>query len=99
MNTDDNSDVAAECSVTAMPTFQFFKSGTNVGSVVGANIGKVESLLKSHGSESGSKMHQTTGRVLGSGKVVKPALAWDSSVIIYLAIGLLFGYLFYTKEK
>lgn len=37
---DDLSDVAAEYSIRAMPTFLLFKDGERVGEIVGANAAK-----------------------------------------------------------
>jgi len=37
VDVDDVSDVAAECGVRAMPTFQLFRKGEKIAEVVGAN--------------------------------------------------------------
>uniref|UniRef100_A0A7N5KDR8 Thioredoxin n=1 Tax=Ailuropoda melanoleuca TaxID=9646 RepID=A0A7N5KDR8_AILME len=38
-------DVAAECEVKCMPTFQFFKKGQKVGEFSGANKEKLEATI------------------------------------------------------
>uniref|UniRef100_A0A671FQX6 Thioredoxin domain-containing protein n=1 Tax=Rhinolophus ferrumequinum TaxID=59479 RepID=A0A671FQX6_RHIFE len=38
-------DVASECEVKCMPTFQFFKNGQKVGEFSGANKEKLESTI------------------------------------------------------
>jgi hypothetical protein len=35
------SDVAQSCKIRAMPTFQFYKAGSKIGEVVGADIESV----------------------------------------------------------
>ncbi|KAG2221370.1 hypothetical protein INT45_012416 [Circinella minor] len=47
-------DVASSCKVTAMPTFQFFKSGQKVAELKGASAGQIEQLVKQHQGETAS---------------------------------------------
>ncbi|KAI9495195.1 PITH domain-containing protein [Zychaea mexicana] len=47
-------DVAAACKVTAMPTFQYFKSGQKVAELKGASAGQIEQLVKKHQGETAS---------------------------------------------
>lgn len=42
---DELSDVAEQCGITAMPTFQIYKNKVKVGEVVGASIDKVKQEL------------------------------------------------------
>ncbi|XP_027695082.1 thioredoxin [Vombatus ursinus] len=42
VDVDDCQDVAADCEVKCMPTFQFYKSGKKVGEFSGANKEKLE---------------------------------------------------------
>ncbi|KAL0605847.1 Thioredoxin [Plecturocebus cupreus] len=45
VDVDDCQDVASECEVKCMPTFQFFKKGQKVGEFSGANKEKLESTI------------------------------------------------------
>ena len=41
-------DIAKECAVAALPTFQIFKSGSKVDEVVGADVRALTALLEKH---------------------------------------------------
>ncbi|XP_048194798.1 thioredoxin [Perognathus longimembris pacificus] len=45
VDVDDCQDVAADCEVKCMPTFQFFKKGEKVGEFSGANKEKLETTI------------------------------------------------------
>ncbi|KAG0093630.1 hypothetical protein BGZ93_007053 [Podila epicladia] len=65
-------DVAQDCSrsysVTSMPTILFFKNKSEVGRVVGADVGKIQSYIKSYeGGSSFSGSGQTLGGSSSSG--------------------------------
>uniref|UniRef100_H0W1R6 Thioredoxin n=1 Tax=Cavia porcellus TaxID=10141 RepID=H0W1R6_CAVPO len=45
VDVDDCQDVAAECEVKCMPTFQFFKKGKKVSEFSGANKEKLEATI------------------------------------------------------
>jgi thioredoxin 1 len=45
---DDANDVAAECGIRAMPTFQFYKGGEKVDELTGADPKQLEALVKKH---------------------------------------------------
>ncbi|KAG0003889.1 hypothetical protein BGZ80_001243 [Entomortierella chlamydospora] len=64
IDVDQAQDCAKQYSVSAMPTILFFKNRSEVGRVVGADVGKIQSLIKSH--ESGSSF-SGSGQTLGSG--------------------------------
>ncbi|KAJ3064456.1 Thioredoxin domain-containing protein 2 [Podochytrium sp. JEL0797] len=61
---DANKNIASTHGVRAMPTFQLFKSGRKIAEVVGADIGKVESLVNTHAAGS-SGFPTSGGRTLG----------------------------------
>ena len=42
------SDVAQKCEIRAMPTFQVYRGGKKVGEVVGADIKKLEEVIKAN---------------------------------------------------
>ncbi|GAA5809524.1 hypothetical protein MFLAVUS_002933 [Mucor flavus] len=46
VDVDDVADVAAEYQVRAMPTIMYFKNGTKLGEVVGANMVNIEAKIK-----------------------------------------------------
>ncbi|XP_006864742.1 PREDICTED: thioredoxin [Chrysochloris asiatica] len=45
VDVDDCQDVASECEVKCMPTFQFYKKGEKVGEFSGANKEKLEATI------------------------------------------------------
>jgi large subunit ribosomal protein L40e len=45
VDVDDNEDVAAECGISAMPTFQCFKGGKKVDELVGASEEKLRAMV------------------------------------------------------
>ena len=45
VDVDENEEVAAECGISAMPTFQAFKDGKKVDELVGASNEKLEELV------------------------------------------------------
>ncbi|KAG0340159.1 hypothetical protein BG004_006535 [Podila humilis] len=64
VDVDKAQDCAGKYSVSAMPTILFFKNKTEVGRVVGADVGKIQSYIKSY--EGGSSF-SGSGQTLGSG--------------------------------
>ena len=46
VDVDDLDDVAAECGISAMPTFQLYSNGVKVEELTGADKGKLEALAK-----------------------------------------------------
>ncbi|EDV19346.1 uncharacterized protein TRIADDRAFT_62227 [Trichoplax adhaerens] len=48
VNVDQNSDISEDCNISAMPTFQFYKSGEKVDEVVGANEVQLKSVIEKH---------------------------------------------------
>ena len=42
VDVDDQDDIAAECGVQAMPTFQFFKGGKKIDDMMGANTQQLQ---------------------------------------------------------
>jgi thioredoxin 1 len=47
VDVDDASEIAEHYNIQAMPTFMFFKSGSKLDEVTGANERKLEELIKS----------------------------------------------------
>merc|ERR1711998_229715 len=45
VDVDDNAEVAEECGIQAMPTFQLFKGGKKVSEFSGASIDKVKAMV------------------------------------------------------
>jgi thioredoxin 1 len=48
VDVDKADDVAANCQIQAMPTFQFFKGGEKIGEMMGADVKKLESMVAEH---------------------------------------------------
>lgn len=48
VDVDQQTDIAEEYGITAMPTIKFYRDAVPVDTVIGANLGKIVSLLKEH---------------------------------------------------
>jgi thioredoxin len=48
VDVDEAEDVAARCSIQAMPTFHFYKGGVKVAEMMGADQAKLVSLVAQH---------------------------------------------------
>ncbi|KAG0306995.1 hypothetical protein BGZ98_001303 [Dissophora globulifera] len=64
VDVDQAQDCAKAYQVTSMPTIVFFKSKSEVGRVVGANVGEIKSLIKRY---EGGDAFSGTGQTLGGG--------------------------------
>jgi len=82
VDVDALSGVAATFSVSAMPTFVVLREGKSVGNVVGADMGALESLLRTHApppSFSGSGRTLAGGGGGGGGESARTTAATPSS--------------------
>jgi thioredoxin-like negative regulator of GroEL len=48
VDVDDAEDVAAACSISAMPTFQFYRNGEKIDEMKGADANKLKALIAQH---------------------------------------------------
>ncbi len=63
-------DIAGECGVTAMPTFQIFRQGRKVEEVRGADVKALTALLEKYNGMGGAFSGQ--GRTLAGGEFATP---------------------------
>ncbi|KAI8091923.1 PITH domain-containing protein [Thamnidium elegans] len=54
VDVDEAKEIAAACKVSSMPTFQFYKGGSKVAEMKGANPQQLEHYVKQHSGETGS---------------------------------------------
>ena len=67
VDVDQASDISSEYNVSSLPTFLFFKGGAKIGQIVGADMSKVEDMIKKHGTTTAPGAFPSGGgRVLGS---------------------------------
>jgi len=48
VNVDEVEDVSAEVGITGMPTFKFYKNGSEIHEIIGANVKALEDTLKAN---------------------------------------------------
>ena len=48
VDVDETDDVAAECGIQAMPTFQFFKGGEKIEEVRGADVARLKAIIEAN---------------------------------------------------
>ena len=50
IDVDEAEDLAAQCGVQAMPTFQFYKGGQKVDEFRGADVKSLRAMVEKHGN-------------------------------------------------
>ncbi|KAJ3380441.1 hypothetical protein HDU92_005973, partial [Lobulomyces angularis] len=85
--------------VSAMPTFKFFINGKCVDEVVGADINKVENIIKRLSDGAGAASFTGGGRVLGSGATANASTTQDKNhqYLMYGLILVFLGYIYFSK--
>ena len=96
VNVDQHQDISGKYGVRAMPTFLFFKNGSKLDEVVGADINKVERLTAQYAS-GGSSTFQGKGHRLGDGATATPSKGITQDQWVYIIVFGLLIYLFFTK--
>ena len=48
VDVDDADDISAACNIQAMPTFQFYKNGSKIDELQGADVEGLKSLIAKH---------------------------------------------------
>jgi thioredoxin len=100
--------VSQRYGITGMPTFKFFRSGKEVGEVVGADLAGIENKLRSlaGGSSAAAAGTSSAGYVLGSGKRVGPGLGntmastyQNPHMLVIIGLALFLVYTWLTKPS
>ena len=87
VNVDEAKEIASKYSVRAMPTFLFFKNGTKVNEVVGADIYKVESIIAISDTKFQGKGYTLKGKVVenqGGDRTTFYMIAGVVGLLVYL---------------
>jgi len=72
VDVDENHEIAHSCRIRAMPTFQFFRHGKQVGEMTGADADQLRAMLKQYGGSAPST-------VVPPSTVAPPSAAPDSA--------------------
>lgn len=81
VDVDGAPDISQQCGISAMPTFQFFKRGSKVAELQGADPGGLQSTIQQHAPSSSEIAFAGAGQTLGGGTVAEagpPKVNWDS---------------------
>lgn len=78
VDVDDAADVARECSVSSMPTFHFYRSGSLVHQFSGADQGQLNAAIAQHAPSAASVSFAGSGNRLGSSAGGPPTIDWGA---------------------
>eukprot|EP00168_Porphyra_purpurea_P008716 TRINITY_DN2112_c0_g1_i3.p1 TRINITY_DN2112_c0_g1~~TRINITY_DN2112_c0_g1_i3.p1 ORF type:complete len:477 (-),score=183.69 TRINITY_DN2112_c0_g1_i3:3-1301(-) len=78
VDVDDAADVARECSVSSMPTFHFYRSGSLVHQFSGADPGQLSAAIAQHAPSAASVSFAGSGNRLGSSTGGAPTIDWGA---------------------
>lgn len=94
VDVDDNLKMVSTLGITSMPTVVFFKNGTEIDRVVGADVSKIRAIISSNGKAGipGGKGYTLNGKTAENGEVVD-----NSSLYIAIGLSLFIGYLYLNK--
>ncbi|KAI9101370.1 thioredoxin-like protein [Phlyctochytrium arcticum] len=102
VDVDEQQGIARTASVTAMPTFHLYRGGKRLAEVVGADIGKVESLTAQYASGGGGKggpaSFPSGGRVLGTGAPANEP-AQNSNMLMWGVMLAVVGWMWWNNKS
>lgn len=78
VDVDDAADVARECSVSSMPTFHFYRSGSLVHQIRGADPTQLTAAIAQHAPSAASVAFSGSGNRLGSSAGGAPRIDWGA---------------------
>eukprot|EP00171_Calliarthron_tuberculosum_P012852 IDg12852t1 len=78
VDVDEAQDIAQECQISAMPTFQFYLNGSSVAEMQGADPSRLESTIQQYAPSSSDVSFSGSGHQLGSSSSGPPKVNWET---------------------
>ncbi|KAF9573088.1 hypothetical protein EC968_009048 [Mortierella alpina] len=93
VDVDEAQDCAKQYSISSMPTILFFKNKSEVGRVIGADVGKIQSFIKTYeGGSSFSGSGQTLGGSSASSTAARPTKGQIDDAPYHIRLWTAFGH-------